>query len=186
MRALFLTFSWQDLRRHPWRSLAAVVAVMLGVALAFAVHVINASALDEFARAVRVAGGQSDLQLRAAQGPLPEALYATVAKHPQVAHANPVLELPAVAWHAQTRVPLRVVAADALLLPATAPALMPRAWEGADRLAMLAPATVFLNAAALQALGWTAPRRPLTCKPACSARACAWRARWPPRAGRWR
>ena len=153
MRALLLTFSWQDLRHHPWRSLAAVVAVMLGVALAFAVHVINASALHEFARAVRVAGGQSDLQLRAAQGPLPESLYATVAAHPQVAHANPVLELPAVAWHAQARVPLRVVAADALLLPATAPALMPRAWEGADRLAMLAPATVFLNAAALQALG---------------------------------
>jgi putative ABC transport system permease protein len=153
MRALFLTFSWQDLRRHPWRSLAAVVAVMLGVALAFAVHVINASALHEFARAVRMAGGQSDLQLRAAQGPLPESLYATVAAHPQVEHANPVLELPAVAWHAQARVPLRVVAADALLLPATAPALMPRAWDGTDRLAMLAPATVFLNAAALQALG---------------------------------
>ena len=50
MLALLRTFSWQDLRHHPWRSAAAVAAVMLGVALAFAVHVINASALDEFSR----------------------------------------------------------------------------------------------------------------------------------------
>src|SRR5690606_2654969 len=51
------------------------------------------------------------------------------------------------------RVPLRVLGADALLLPAMAPALMPRPWDGADRLVLFAPATVFLNAAALQALG---------------------------------
>ena len=28
--ALLLTFSWQELRHHPWRHAAAVVAVMLG------------------------------------------------------------------------------------------------------------------------------------------------------------
>lgn len=61
---------------HPWRSAAAVAAVMLGVALAFAVHVINTSALDEFSQAVRAVNGQPDLELRAMQGPLPEALYA--------------------------------------------------------------------------------------------------------------
>ncbi|HNZ92078.1 MAG TPA: ABC transporter permease, partial [Acidovorax sp.] len=51
------------------------------------------------------------------------------------------------------RVVLRVVGADALLLPAVAPALMPRPFATSERLAMLAPTTVFLNAAALQALG---------------------------------
>ena len=74
MLALLRTFSWQDLRHHPWRSAAAVAAVMLGVALAFAVHVINASALDEFSQAVRAVNGQPDLELRAMQGDLPEAL----------------------------------------------------------------------------------------------------------------
>ena len=49
MLALLRTFSWQNLRHHPWRSAAAAVAVMLGVALAFAVQLINSSALDEFA-----------------------------------------------------------------------------------------------------------------------------------------
>ncbi len=61
---LLITFSWQELRKHPWRNAAAVVSVMLGVALAFAVHVINASALDEFAQAVRSVGGQPDLSVQ--------------------------------------------------------------------------------------------------------------------------
>ena len=157
MLALLRTFSWQDLLRHPWRSAAAVVAVMLGVALAFAVQLINTSALDEFAQAVRSVNGQPDLEVRAMQGPLAEALYGRLATHPDVARASPLLELTALATadgaHAAERVPLRVLGADALLLPAMAPALMPRPWSGADRLVLFAPATVFLNAAALQALG---------------------------------
>ncbi|CAN7222629.1 ABC transporter permease [Acidovorax sp. LjRoot118] len=164
MLALLRTFSWQDLRHHPWRSLAAVIAVMLGVALAFAVHVINASALDEFSQAVRAVNGQPDLELRAMQGSLDEALYGRLATHPQVARASPVLELSAVAapngasGAQAARVPLRVLGADALLLPAVAPALMPRPWAQADRFALFSPATVFLNASALQALGLsTAP-----------------------------
>ena len=155
MLALLRTFSWQNLRHHPWRSAAAAVAVMLGVALAFAVQLINSSALDEFAQAVRAVNGQPDLEVRAMQGALPESLYGPLATHPQVARASPVLELTALAEMPGTapRVPLRVLGADALLLPAMAPALMPRPWDGADRFVLFAPATVFLNAAALQALG---------------------------------
>ncbi len=165
MFALLRTFSWQDLRHHPWRSAAAVAAVMLGVALAFAVHVINASALDEFSQAVRAVNGQPDLELRTMQGPLPEALYERLATNPQVARASPLLELSTLAQAGDAtttttataaspaRIPLRVLGADPLLLPIMAPALMPRAWDTADRFAMFAPATVFLNTAALQALG---------------------------------
>ncbi|WP_342721623.1 FtsX-like permease family protein [Acidovorax sp. FHTAMBA] len=162
MFALLRTFSWQDLRHHPWRSAAAVAAVMLGVALAFAVHVINASALDEFSQAVRAVNGQPDLELRTMQGPLPEALYERLATNPQVARASPLLELSTLAQAGDAttttvaspaRISLRVLGADALLLPTMAPALMPRAWDTADRFAVFAPATVFLNTAALQALG---------------------------------
>ncbi|WP_287926855.1 ABC transporter permease, partial [Diaphorobacter sp.] len=155
LTALLRTFSWRALRHHPWRSAAAVAAVMLGVALGFAVHVINASALDEFAQAVRAVNGQPDLELRATRGALPESLYGEVARQPQVRLASPWLEVPvrATATSGQTPVALRVLGADALLLPAMAPALAPRAYDGADRLAMLAPASVFLNPAAQQALG---------------------------------
>lgn len=158
MLALLRTFSWQDLRHHPWRSAAAMAAVMLGVALAFAVHVINASALDEFSQAVRAVNGQPDLEVRAMQGTLADSLFAQVATHPDVARANPVLEATAMARPA-TQAPgnaptaLRLLGADALLLPAMAPALMPKPWEGAARDALFAPATVYLNPAALQALG---------------------------------
>jgi putative ABC transport system permease protein len=50
-------------------------------------------------------------------------------------------------------VPLRVLGADALVLPGMAPTLMPRPWDGSQRFALFEPATVFLNAAAFQALG---------------------------------
>ncbi len=154
MRALLRTFSWQELRHHPWRSAAAVLAVMLGVALAFSVHLINASALDEFSSAVRSVNGQPDLELRAAQGGFDESLFGRVAQMPQVQLASPVLETQALALVGDARrLPLRVLGVDALVLPTIAPALMPRPADDADRVALLAPDTVFLNAAARNAIG---------------------------------
>jgi putative ABC transport system permease protein len=157
MLALLRTFSWQELRHHPWRNAAAVLAVTLGVALAFSVHLINASALAEFSSAVRSAGGQPDLELRAAQGNLDENLYARVAAHDQVEVASPVLEIGTFAVLAGgERKPVRVVGVDALVVASVAPAVMPVPSQGADRLDLFAPATVFLNPAArllLQAAG---------------------------------
>ncbi len=153
MLALLRTFSWQELRHHPWRSAAAVVAVMLGVALAFSVHLINASALSEFSSAVRSVNGQPDLELRAVQGGFSESLYARVGTHPQVALASPILETPTVAaTPSGRRQALRVLGVDALTVATLAPALMPMPAAGSDRFAFFAPATVFLNAAARQAL----------------------------------
>ncbi|MGH8803532.1 MAG: ABC transporter permease [Polaromonas sp.] len=163
MRALLRTFSWRELQHHPWRNAAAVVAVMLGVALAFSVHLINASALSEFSQAVRAVNGQPDLELRAVRGSFDETLYQRVANHPQVTLANPVLEI---ATYALTekgdkaeRHALRIIGVDVLAVASIAPALMPvpssgtAGSAGADRFAMFAPGTVFLNPAARQAFG---------------------------------
>ena len=168
---LLKSFSWQELRHHPWRSAAALVAVMLGVALAFSVHLINASALDEFAQALRSVGGQADLELhsRAAHGTLDERVLGQLRQHPDVERASPLLELstyalPDAADPGAKRVPLRVLGVDALQVAALAPDLMPLpdaaggderdGGGGQDlRLALFAPDTVFLNAAARQALG---------------------------------
>ena len=152
--ALLLTFSWQELRHHPWRNAAAAVAVMLGVALALSVHLINASALSEFSQAVRSVNGQPDLTLRAAQGQFDESLYARIASLPEVSVASPVLELSTYAQAAGgARQSLRVLGVDALLLARLAPELLPRPADAEDRFAFFAPATVFLNAAAQSALG---------------------------------
>ena len=149
MLALLKTFSWQELLHHPWRNAAAVVAVMLGVALAFSVSLINASALSEFSQAVRSVNGQPDLELRAAQGSFDEALFARVAADPRVEVASPVLELGTyVLDPAGKRIALRVVGVDALEVARVAPALMPVPDAGAGRFALFAPDAVFLNAAA--------------------------------------
>ncbi|MBS0316433.1 MAG: ABC transporter permease, partial [Proteobacteria bacterium] len=160
MLALLSTFSWQELRHHPWRNAAAVVAVMLGVALAFSVQLINASALVEFTAAVRSVDGRPDLTLRAARGTFDDRLFARVAQAPQVALASPVLELSTYAVTPAGRVPLRVLGVDALVVAQLAPALLPRPRDGADRLSMLTPGNVFLNASARTALrsaGGTVP-----------------------------
>ena len=154
MRALLTTFSWQELRHHPWRNAAAVAAVMLGVALSFSVQLINNSALSEFSSAVRSVNGQPDLELRAAQGSFDEALFARAAAHPLVALAHPVLEVTTLAADAQgMRHSLRVLGVDALSVAAVAPALMPVPAAQADRLAILAPGQVFLNPAAGRLFG---------------------------------
>jgi putative ABC transport system permease protein len=153
MLALLATYSWQEVRHHAWRSATAVLAVMLGVALAFSVHLINASALDEFASAARSAGGQPDLELRAAQGAMDEALYARVATDPQVAAASPVLELQTLAIAREGgRASVRVLGIDALVVGALAPKLVPVPAAGMDRLSIVSPGTVFLNPAAQRVL----------------------------------
>ena len=152
---LLRQFSWRELTHHPWRNAAAVVAVMLGVALAFSTHLINASALSEFSQAVRAVNGQPDLELRAVQGSFDETIFAKVTAHPQVALASPVLEVGTYAVAAGQRVPLRVVGVDALSVAGIAPALMPvpdQPGSNDNRFALFAPNTVFLNAAARQAL----------------------------------
>ena len=150
---LLRTCSWQELRHHPWRHGAAVLAVMLGVTLAFSVHLINASALSEFAQAARTVGGQSDLEVRAPQGRMDENLYPLIAQAPAVAAASPVLELATHALVDGQKINLRVLGMDALRLVHTTPALMPQPDTRDDRFALFAPAQVFLNASARQRLG---------------------------------
>ena len=157
MRALLNTFSWQELRHHPWRNASAVVAVMLGVALAFAVHLINASALAEFSSAVSAVNGEPDVELRARQGALDDRLLAQVAAHPGVALASPVLEQPLrLAAPDGTPVAAKLLGVDALVVAGLSPALMPVADQapagepGTRRFDLFAPDAVYLNAAAQQ------------------------------------
>jgi putative ABC transport system permease protein len=150
---LLRTFSWQEVLHHPWRSAAAVVAIMLGVALAFAVHLINASALSEFSSAVRAVNGQPDLELRAASGNLDETIYARVAAHASVELASPVLEISTYALDAQgKKLPVKVLGLDALVAANMSPALMPvaapNASTGDERFDMFSANTVFVNTAA--------------------------------------
>ena len=154
MWQLLRTFSWQEWRHHPWRTAAAILAVMLGVALALAVQLINASALSEFAGAVSAVNGRPDLELRARSGSLDDAWLERITTHPSVQTDSPILEVPTSARTPDTTSgqPVRLLGVDALSVAAVSPALMPRI-EGGDRLDLFAADAVFLNPAARQQLG---------------------------------
>jgi putative ABC transport system permease protein len=150
---LLRRLSLPELRHHPWRNGAALLAVLLGVALAYSVHLINASALAEFGAAVRAVNGEPDLAIVGPTAGFDERLYARVAAHPQVALASPVVEADTYAFLDDgKRVALRVVGIDALVIAALSPALVPRPSDDADRYAILAPRSAFLNAEAARRL----------------------------------
>ncbi len=151
MRLLLLSWAWPELRHNPWRSLTAVVAVAVGVALAWVVHLINQSALEEFAGATRAVNGEPDVELRDRGAGFDDRLLDHLAAHPDVRSASPVLEVATYALApdgAGTRQSLRVLGVDALVVARTAPALMPLPDADADRLALFAPDSGFANPAA--------------------------------------
>lgn len=132
----------------------AVLAVLLGVALAFSVHLINESALSEFSAAVRSVNGQADLSLRAARGGFDEGLYPRVAAHPRVAVASPVIEVNTQAQDgAGKRHALRILGLDPLVAAPLSPTLLPQLDDQVDRLCLFAPDTISLNATARRQLG---------------------------------
>jgi putative ABC transport system permease protein len=148
--------SWPELKHQPWRNLTALLAVVLGVALAFSVHLINESALSEFSSALRGVNGQADFELRGQSGGFDEALYARVATHPGVAAASPAIDLGVLALVEGRRVPVRLLGLDALAVAAVNPGLLPQPRPGADRLALLQPDAVFPNDSASRQLGLAA------------------------------
>ena len=147
---------------------------MLGVALAFSVHLINASALAEFAAAVRSVNGEPDLELRAAQGGFDEALYARVAAHAAGGARQPGARGRDLRARRPTgkRVPLRVLGIDALVVGRVAPALLPRPTRRADRLALLDP-TRCSSTPPPRSGSASRRRQRCACRPALAASSCA-------------
>ncbi|HEY0846013.1 MAG TPA: FtsX-like permease family protein [Noviherbaspirillum sp.] len=82
-------------RAHPVRTLVAVMAIALGVALGFAIHLINAAAYNEFSAAIKSLSGQADLQVRGTQATFDESLYQHIVQRKEIALASPVLEVDA-------------------------------------------------------------------------------------------
>jgi putative ABC transport system permease protein len=123
------------------RILLSVAAIALGVALGFAVHLINRAAVNELAAGVRTLAGEADLEVRGGGSGFPEALYATLSRLPGVAVASPVLEVEAgVAGSQRT---IRLIGIDALRAGLMQPALF--ADEPGRRLELLKPDVVFVS-----------------------------------------
>ena len=131
------------------RTLLSVLGIALGVALGFAVHLINRAAVNELDAGVRTLAGEADLEVRGGRGGFPETLYARIARLPGVAAASPVLE--AEAGIAGSEHSLRLVGIDALRA-----GLIQPAWFADDpgrRLELLKPDVVFLSLGGKELLG---------------------------------
>ena len=146
-RALFLA----PLAQHKGRLAVSVIAIALGVALGYAVQLINAVALNEFSQAVQSLSGEADLEIRGPRSGFDEMLYARIASLPQVAAASPVLEAEARLPGRQE--PLRVLGVDAFRAAQVQPGLVGNA--PADLLDLLRSDSLFLSPAAADWLNVT-------------------------------
>lgn len=121
---LFRALVTGPLRENPARAALAIVAIALGVALGVAVHLVNASALNEFEVAARHLVGQADLVIRGPRAGFDQALYPKLARLPQVEAANPALDLEVPL--ADRPGSLRIVGFDPLQAQRVQPALVPK------------------------------------------------------------
>ena len=116
--------SWMvrgEWRAHPVRTLVAVLAIAVGVALGFAVHLVNRSALAEFDTALRSVSGSADLRVEAVSpAGFDEALYPRIARLPVLSAASPVVEVEARTADGR---PLTVLGLDPLRAARVTPAL---------------------------------------------------------------
>jgi putative ABC transport system permease protein len=126
--------------------LLSVLGIALGVALGYAVHLVNRAAISDLAAAVRALAGEADLEVRGGRSGFSEALYPRIARLPGVSVASPVLELDVgVAGSGRT---IRVVGLDILRAGLIQPQL-----AGGERFDLLSPDTVMLSPAAADAFG---------------------------------
>src|SRR6266568_2740554 len=135
--------------QHRGRLALSVLAIALGVALGYAVQLVNHAAINEFAAAVQTLFGEADLVVRGPRAGFDESLYPSLASLPEVAVASPVLELDA-------RLPgrrdaLKILGLDIFRAAQIQPFLA--GGEIADRLDFLRPDRIFLSGAAAEWLG---------------------------------
>ena len=125
------------------RAALAVVAIALGVALGFAVQLINHTAIAEFNAGLATLSGDADLQIQGSRAGFAQGVYPIVARDPAVAIASPVIQLEASVPGADET--LTLVGVDVLRAAAVTPALV---GESDERFDTLRPDAVFLSPAA--------------------------------------
>jgi putative ABC transport system permease protein len=62
----------------------SVAGIALGVALGYAVHLVNRAAVEDVAAAVRAVAGEADIEVRGGRAGFPEVLYPQIARLPGV------------------------------------------------------------------------------------------------------
>jgi putative ABC transport system permease protein len=135
--------------QHTGGLVLSVLAIALGVALGYAVQLINQAAINEFEAAVQTLSGEADLAVRGPKAGFDEALYPRLAVLREVAVASPVLEIDAKI--PGRREPLQFLGLDIFRAARVQPFLA--AGSSGERTDFLRPDRIFLSAAAAEWLG---------------------------------
>lgn len=139
-------------KTHLTQAAVTISAIALGIALGFAVHLINTAALNEFSAVAKSLSGESDLQVRGTQANFSELLYPALAQRNGVELASPVLELNVVVpgtTGKRKNVTLRILGLDIFRAANIAPGLIGMPAE--DRqFDTLADDAIFLSPAAME------------------------------------
>jgi putative ABC transport system permease protein len=139
------------LRQGPGRTVVAVIAIALGVALGFSVYLINRVAADEVESASRSLFGMADLSVRAPALGFDEQLYPQIARVPGVAVASPVVE--ALARVPGQDRPLKLVGIDPFRALELQPAVAAAGATASRGGGLLGENAVWLSPSAAQAYG---------------------------------
>lgn len=143
---------WGEWRAHWLQIMVALIAIAIGVAMAFSIHLINTAAFNEFSAASKSLSGQSDLQVHGRKAFFDETLYPRLSRYAGVLLANPVLELDvAVPGKQQNRNDhrLKIIGIDMFRSMQIAPDLLGLVEEG-KTLDRVASDTIFLSPAAME------------------------------------
>ena len=121
---------WQLIIRYAWthrlRTAVQVLAITVGVALGYAVSLINTAALAEFNAALREINGEADAVIEGSRAGFDEQLYARVASDPGVKLASPVFATDVLVAGTTSEYPprLTVLGIDVLRAAPLSPTLM--------------------------------------------------------------
>src|SRR5436190_977483 len=143
MLRLLLLF---NAHRARGRVALSIAGIALGVALGYAVHLVNRAAVEDLSAAVRSIAGEADIEVRGGRSGFPEAVYPRIARVPGVRLVSPVLELD-VGLAGSDRT-LRIIGLDIFRAAVLQPALVME-----ERYDLASPDQVLLSAGAAAALG---------------------------------
>ncbi len=137
------------LGRNRGRLLLSVFAIALGVALGFAVQLVNEAAIGEFEGGMATLSGDADLEVRGSRTGFDENLLTLFATDPDIAVASPIVEVDARIKGRDEALPIFGV--DSFRAGAVTPALVGNATDALDvlrpdRLFMTPAATAWLDA----------------------------------------
>jgi hypothetical protein len=156
-----------SLAQNRTRTVLAVVAIALGVALGYAVQLINAAAVNELAQGVQTLSGDADLELRGPRGGFAEAIYPGIAQMAEVAVASPVVEVDAKVEGGD--MPLKILGLDVFRAGYVQPGLIPVATDRLDTLRPMRCSSVPRR---------NVPRRHEGTRFASGSRSRTWRCAW--------